>query len=66
MSTKIEKKIDELREKIRKYDYEYYVKAEPSISDEEYDMLMKELEKLENDNPKLIFLILLRKELERI
>lgn len=54
MSTKIEKKIDELREKIRKYDYEYYVKAEPSISDEEYDMLMKELEKLENDNPKLI------------
>ncbi len=54
MPKNIEKKIEELREKIRKYDYEYYVKVEPSISDQEYDMLMKELEKLENENPNLI------------
>ncbi len=54
MSTRIEKKIEELREKIRQYDYEYFIKAEPSISDQEYDMLVKELEKLENENPELI------------
>ncbi len=49
-----EKKIEELRELIRSHDYKYYVLAEPSISDNEYDMLMKELEKLENENPELI------------
>ncbi len=54
MASEIEKRIDELREIIREYDYKYYVLAEPSIGDEEYDMLVKELEKLENENPELI------------
>ena len=50
----IEKKIENLRDKIREYDYKYYVLAEPSISDEEYDKLIKELERLENENPHFI------------
>lgn len=54
MSESVEKKISELREKINQHDYRYYVLAEPSISDEEYDKLVKELEKLENENPHLI------------
>lgn len=54
MSERIEKKIQQLREEINKYDYYYYVLAQPLISDEEYDKLYKELEKLESDNPHLI------------
>ena len=54
MSHSIEKKIEELREQILKHDYNYYVLAEPVISDENYDKLFKELEKLETENPHLI------------
>lgn len=48
------KKIEELKEQIREHDYKYYVLAQPSISDEEYDKLIKELEKIEKENPELI------------
>ena len=54
MSSSVEKKIEELRELILKHDYNYYVLAEPVISDENYDKLFKELEKLESENPHLI------------
>ena len=54
MPQSIEKKIEELREQILKHDYNYYVLAEPVISDENYDKLFKELEKLETENPQLI------------
>ncbi len=54
MADKLEKRIEELREKISENDYKYYVLAEPSISDEEYDRLIKELEKLEAENPHLV------------
>ena len=54
MATKLEKRIEQLRELIREHDYKYYVLAEPSISDKEYDELIKELEKLEAENPQLI------------
>ncbi|MGA9293459.1 MAG: NAD-dependent DNA ligase LigA [Ignavibacteriaceae bacterium] len=50
----IEDKIENLREKIRDHDYRYYILSDPSISDEEYDKLIKELEKLEKENPHLI------------
>ena len=50
----VEKRIRELREKIRKYDYHYYVLSESLISDYEYDQLYKELERLEKENPHLI------------
>ncbi len=54
MSVSAEKKIEELRKQILKHDYNYYVLAEPVISDENYDKLIKELEKLETENPHLI------------
>ncbi len=50
----VKKRIEELRALINKYDYEYYVLAQPSISDYEYDQLMKELEALEKEHPELI------------
>lgn len=54
MSVSVEKKIEELRNQIIKHDYNYYVLTEPVISDESYDKLVKELEKLENESPHLI------------
>jgi len=54
MSSSIEKKIDSLRERIREHDYKYYVLAEPSVSDQEYDRLYKELQRLEKEHPELI------------
>jgi DNA ligase (NAD+) len=54
MSLSIEKKIDSLREKIREHDYRYYVLAEPSVSDQEYDRLYKKLQRLEKEHPELI------------
>jgi DNA ligase (NAD+) len=45
------KRITELKEKISDADYKYYVTAEPDLDDQTYDMLMKELEKLEKENP---------------
>jgi DNA ligase (NAD+) len=48
------KKIQELSAVIRQHDHSYYVLAEPNISDYEYDLLMKELEKLELEFPELI------------
>lgn len=54
MTSLVEKKIESLREQIREHDYKYYILAQPTIGDEEYDKLLKELEKLEAGNPKLI------------
>ncbi|HPI39039.1 MAG TPA: NAD-dependent DNA ligase LigA [Ignavibacteriaceae bacterium] len=54
MNSPIEIEINELREKISRHDYNYYVLNEPVIPDEEYDFLIKKLEKLEIENPHLI------------
>ena len=54
MARNIEKRIEELRDLIREHDHKYFVLAEPSISDFEYDKLIKELEKLEDENPDLV------------
>ncbi len=45
------KRIEELRKLLHRYNYEYYVLDRPSISDYEFDMLMKELEELEKKYP---------------
>lgn len=50
----LKKRIKELREIIKKHEYDYYILAQPTISDKEYDMFMKELEKYEAENPQLI------------
>ena len=54
MPSDIKIKIESLRKKIREHDYKYYVLTEPAVSDEEYDKLVKKLEKLEAEHPELI------------
>lgn len=54
MTKSIETEIKELIETINRHDYNYYVLNEPVIPDEEYDFLVKKLEKLESENPHLI------------
>ena len=48
------KRVEQLRKEIREHDYRYYVLAEPTISDYEYDMLMRELIELEKKYPELV------------
>ena len=50
----LEKKIDSLRDKIRHHEYRYYVLDDPEITDAEFDVLMNQLKKLENEHPALI------------
>ena len=50
----IAKKIEALRDKIRHHECRYYVLDDPEISDQEFDQLMKELQRLEADYPALI------------
>lgn len=45
------KKIKQLTEELRFHNYQYYVKSEPQISDYEFDMRLKELQKLEMEFP---------------
>ncbi len=47
-------KIQKLREDIKYHEKKYYVDNDPQISDYEFDMLVKELEKLEKKFPELI------------
>jgi DNA ligase (NAD+) len=47
----IEKRIADLRSTLEDYNHRYYVLSQPVISDQEFDRLMKELEKLEAENP---------------
>jgi DNA ligase (NAD+) len=44
-------RIKELRSILEEYNYRYYVLSQPVISDQEFDLLMKELEELETENP---------------
>ncbi len=46
-------RIQELRQQLDRHNRLYYVENSPEISDREYDMLMKELEQLERENPDL-------------
>ena len=55
MATKdFEKKIESLRETIRRHEYLYYVLDQPQISDAEFDKLMRQLKDLEGEHPTLI------------
>ena len=49
--TQAKKRINLLRTKIEKHNYNYYVRASPTISDFEYDHMMKELTGLEEQFP---------------
>jgi DNA ligase (NAD+) len=54
MSTSVEKDISHLRSEIERHNELYYQKAEPEISDYEFDQLLERLKKLEEEHPELI------------
>ena len=47
-------RIEDLRNQIREHEYRYYVLDQPTISDYEFDQLMRELQKLEQEHPELV------------
>ena len=47
----IKKRIEDLKNKIQEYDYQYHVLDQPTISDIEYDQLLNELLELEKTYP---------------
>lgn len=49
----IKERVESLRKRINQYNYEYYVLDNPTISDIQFDFLMKELESLEREYPEL-------------
>ncbi len=54
VSEEIRKRVEALRRAINYHNYRYYVLDSPEISDEEYDALMRELRRLEEQYPELI------------
>ncbi len=52
--SEIEQKIKDLRKQINYHNHRYYVLDSPEISDSEYDRLMLELKKLEEERPDLV------------
>lgn len=48
------KRLETLRSQLRDHDYRYYVLAQPSISDHQYDKLIRELIELEKEYPELL------------
>ncbi len=47
-------KLENLRNKIRHHEYRYYVLDDPEITDAEFDRLMEQLKKLEDQHPRLV------------
>src|SRR3984885_13104243 len=52
--TAVARKIEKLRNDLRRHEHLYYVLDAPEISDAEYDALMNELKKLESAHPELV------------
>ena len=50
----VKNRIQELQEILNKHNISYYVYDDPTISDYEYDLLLKELESLEKEYPEFI------------
>lgn len=50
----IQDRINQLRESLEYHSRKYYDEDDPEISDREYDLMMRELERLEEEHPELI------------
>lgn len=48
------RRVEQLRHELEEHEYRYYVLSAPTISDRDFDLLMKELESLERSYPELI------------
>jgi DNA ligase (NAD+) len=53
-SSSVSKRIEHLRDEIRRHEYLYHVKDSPEITDAEFDKLMRELKGLEEQHPDLL------------
>src|SRR5579859_3413630 len=47
-------RLEELRSEIRRHEELYYVRNAPEVSDEQFDTLLHELERLESEYPDLV------------
>ncbi len=54
-SQESKRRIEELSDEIRKHNYQYYVLSRPLISDQQFDLKLEELSKLEKEFPELSF-----------
>lgn len=54
MDDNLPSRVRVLHRQLNQYSYEYYVKDNPSVPDSEYDRLMQELIRLEEEHPELI------------
>jgi DNA ligase (NAD+) len=51
---RVERRVAELRHALEKANYEYHALDAPTISDEQYDAMLRELERLEAEHPELV------------
>jgi DNA ligase (NAD+) len=49
----VQRRVNELRQQIEEHNYSYYVLAQPTVSDAEFDALFRELQALEAEHPEL-------------
>lgn len=54
MDRSILERVRQLREELDRHNHAYYVLAQPTVSDRDFDLLLKELEMLETQYPELI------------
>src|SRR5215203_6307848 len=50
----VEAQIEDLRARIRQHEYNYYILSQPTVSDFEFDQMMRDLQRLEQEHPELI------------
>src|SRR6266511_661527 len=54
MNKEVEHRLARLRQEVRRHEHRYYVQNAPTISDQEYDRLERELRDLEAQYPELV------------
>jgi DNA ligase (NAD+) len=52
--TALQRHVDDLRQKLDQFAYEYFVLDQPTATDAEYDALMNELRQIEAEHPELV------------
>ncbi|MDP5148670.1 NAD-dependent DNA ligase LigA [Rheinheimera baltica] len=54
MSQSVLQQVQQLRQQLEQYSYQYYVLDEPTVPDAQYDTLYRQLQQIEQENPELI------------
>ncbi|MDD5738071.1 MAG: NAD-dependent DNA ligase LigA, partial [Candidatus Omnitrophica bacterium] len=50
----LKEQVEKLKRELRRHEKLYYADNRPEISDRQYDLLLKDLEKIEKDHPELV------------